>query len=92
MRTGQTRYGADVLRVPGLNKDGRRLSIAFTVALLHGPDGRVRGIAAVVRDETARWEAEQALHRRVAELAEGSEGPEAARRGPRDQMENRRPA
>lgn len=68
MRTGQTRYGADVLRVPATGKDGRRLSIAFTVALLHAPDGRVTGIAAIVRDETRRWEEEQALRRRLAEL------------------------
>jgi PAS domain S-box-containing protein len=68
MRTGQTRYGADVLRVPALHKDGRRVSVAFTVALLTDPGGRVTGIAAIVRDETARWAEEQALRRRVAEL------------------------
>ena len=32
MKTGVTRYGADLLRVPASHKDGRRLSIAFTVA------------------------------------------------------------
>jgi PAS domain S-box-containing protein len=68
MRTGQTRYGADVLRVPALHKDGRRVSVAFTVTLLTDPGGRVTGIAAIVRDETARWAEEQALRRRVAEL------------------------
>ncbi|HEV8306026.1 MAG TPA: PAS domain S-box protein [Methylomirabilota bacterium] len=68
MRTGQTRYGADVLRVPALRKDGRRVSIAFTVALLADAEGRVTGIAAFVRDETARWEEEQGLRRRIAEL------------------------
>ncbi len=68
MQTGRTRYGADVLRVPALAKDGRRISIAFTVALLTGGDGTVSGIAAIVRDETRRWEEEQALRRRVAEL------------------------
>ena len=68
MRTGRTRYGSDVLRVPAVHKDGRRLSIAFTVALLSAPDGRIRGIGAIVRDETARWEEEQTLRRRLAEL------------------------
>ena len=67
MRTGQTQYGADVLRVPALHKDGRRLSIAFTVALLTDA-GRITGIAAVVRDETRRWDEEQRLRRRLAEL------------------------
>jgi len=75
MRTGETRYGSQVLRVPAVRKDGRRISIAFTVALLLGPDGRVSGIAAIVRDETARWEEEQALRRRVAELEQS--GPSA---------------
>jgi len=70
MQTGQTRYGTEILRVPALHKDGRRLSIAFTVALLHAPDGRLGGIAAIVRDETARWQEEQTLRRRLAALEE----------------------
>ncbi|TDV11556.1 PAS domain-containing protein [Paraburkholderia caballeronis] len=68
MDTGQTRYGNDVLRVPAVHKDGRSLSIAFTVALLTAPDGRVTGIVAVIRDETARFQEERALRKRVAEL------------------------
>jgi PAS domain S-box-containing protein len=68
MRTGQTRYGAEVLRVPALHKDGRALSIAFTVALLQAGDGGIQAIAAIVRDETTRWEEERALRRRLAEL------------------------
>jgi PAS domain S-box-containing protein len=68
MRTSQTRYGAEVLRVPALHKDGRALSIAFTVALLQAGDGGIQAIAAIVRDETARWEEERALRRRLAEL------------------------
>jgi PAS domain S-box-containing protein len=68
MRTGQTRYGTEVLRVPALHKDGRTLSIAFTVALLHAEDGGIQAIAAIVRDETARWEEERALRRRLTEL------------------------
>jgi PAS domain S-box-containing protein len=66
MATGETKYGADVLRVPALHKDGRALSIAFTVSLLDGQGGRV--IAAIVRDETARWNEERELRRRIAEL------------------------
>lgn len=68
MATGETRYGTDLLRVPALHKEGKPLSIAFTVALLHGPDGKVSGIAAVVRDDTARWNDERALKARVREL------------------------
>lgn len=68
METGQTRYGNDLLRVPALHKDGRTLSIAFTVAMLHAPDGKVSAIVAVVRDETQRWAEERELKRRVNEL------------------------
>jgi PAS domain S-box-containing protein len=66
--TGQTRYGTSLLRVPATHKDGRRLSIAFTVALLTGEDGRVCGVAAVIRDETARFAEEQQLRKRITEL------------------------
>ena len=68
MRTGETRYGADVLRVPALRKDGRPLSIAFTVALLKTADGKVEAIAAIMRDDTARWNEERALKKRILEL------------------------
>jgi len=68
MRTGITKYGADVLRVPAIHKDGHALSIAFTVAMLHGPDGAVTGIVAIIRDETRRWTEERDLRRRLAEL------------------------
>jgi PAS domain S-box-containing protein len=68
MASGQTRYGSDVLRVPAVDKAGRALSIAFTVALLTAPDGSVSGIVAVIRDETARFQEERALKKRLAEL------------------------
>ena len=63
-----TSYGNDVLRVPAMHKDGRTLSIAFTVAMLLGADGKVGGIAAVMRDETDRFNEERALRKRLAEL------------------------
>lgn len=68
MATGQTRYGADVLRVPAVHKEDKPLSIAFTVALLHGQGGEVSAIVAVVRDETERWSEERKLRARVVQL------------------------
>jgi PAS domain S-box-containing protein len=68
MQSGETRYGSDVLRVPALHQNGAALSIAFTVALLRSADGRVQAIAAIVRDETARWKEERDLQRRIKEL------------------------
>lgn len=68
MATGQTRYGHDVLRVPAIDKAGRSMSIAFTVALLHSADNAVSGIVAVIRDETVRFQEERELRKRIAEL------------------------
>jgi PAS domain S-box-containing protein len=68
MATGQTRYAHDVLRVPAVHRDGRALSIAFTVGLIHGPQGSVTGILAVIRDETARFAEDHNLRKRLAEL------------------------
>jgi PAS domain S-box-containing protein len=68
VRTGQTRYSTEVLRVPAVHKDGRALSIALTVALLYSQDKQVQAIAAIIRDETSRWKEERALRQRLAEL------------------------
>jgi len=74
MGTGETRYGNDLLRVPALHRDGTRRSIAFTVALLTGADGRVGGIIAVIRDETARQAEEQELRQQLRDLQEATKG------------------
>lgn len=68
MATGQTRYGTQLLQVPALHADGSRLSIAFTVSLLTAADGRVTAIAAILRDETARFNEDRDLRRRLREL------------------------
>ena len=68
MLSGHTRYGTEVLRVPALHKDGRALSIAFTVALVNSPDSQSFSIVAIVRDETHRWNEERELRRRLADL------------------------
>ena len=68
MATGITKYGTDVLRVPAVDKAGRTMSIAFTVAMLHAPDGKVSAIASIIRDESSRFNEERALKKRLAEL------------------------
>ena len=79
MATGITRYGNDVLRVPGVDKAGRAMSIAFTVAMLHADDGKVSAIVSVIRDETSRFNDDRALRKRLAELearvAQGQPAP-----------------
>lgn len=59
MATGETRYGDSLLAVPALHRDGRRLSIEFTVIPLHDGAGRMAGIAALIRDVTERWQKER---------------------------------
>ena len=68
MRTGITKYGTDLLRVPAVDKAGNALSIAFTVAMLNDAQGKPSAVAAVIRDETARFQEERARTRRIAEL------------------------
>ncbi|MFB3916627.1 MAG: PAS domain-containing protein [Terriglobales bacterium] len=67
METGVTKYGHDVLAVPALTKDGRRISIEFNIALLRGEDGKVLGAAATIQDVTARWQRDKELRARLAE-------------------------
>ncbi|RZL86179.1 MAG: PAS domain S-box protein [Variovorax sp.] len=68
METAVTKYGADLLRVPALHKEGHTLSIAFTVSLLFSDDRKVAGIVAMVRDETARFAEERKLRARLVAL------------------------
>ena len=68
MATGETEYAGRTLAVPALRADGTRISVEFTVTLLLGDDGRVAGIAAIMRDVTEQWQERRALRRRLAEL------------------------
>ena len=57
MQTGHSRYGADeLLSVPAVTKAGASLSIQFTVAPVHGADGSLIGIVALLRDVTATFQ------------------------------------
>jgi PAS domain S-box-containing protein len=66
MKTGLTKYGSSVLAVPAVTKDGRRISIEFSVVLLTEPTAGVVGIAAFLQDITQRWERDKALRVRLA--------------------------
>jgi PAS domain S-box-containing protein len=68
MQTGQTRYAHDVLRVPAVDKAGRAMSIAFTVFMLFGPDGKPSACGSVIRDETERFAQDRELRKRITEL------------------------
>jgi PAS domain S-box-containing protein len=67
MDTGESRYGqGDLLAVPGLRKDGTRVSLEFTIVPLRDAAGRMEGMAAVLRDVTRRFEELRALRRELA--------------------------
>jgi PAS domain S-box-containing protein len=78
MATGETKYGDTLLKVPAAHRDGRRLSIEFSVALLRDADGKVAGIAAVIRDVSERWAAERELRQRLAEAERRLREPQGA--------------
>ena len=71
METGVTRYGRELLRVPAIRKDEVRISVEFSVALLRDPEGKILGVAAIMRDVTEHWAEQKELRRRLAELEAG---------------------
>src|SRR4029453_15783887 len=67
MQTGTSRYGhGDLLSVPGLTRDGARISVEFTIVLLRDGMQAVTGTVAVMRDVTKRFEEVRELKRRLA--------------------------
>ena len=73
MAKGKSRYAADLLAVPGLRKDGARISLEFTITLIKDDQGSVLGAAAIIRDVTIRWQREQEMKKRLAALEAGLE-------------------
>ena len=77
MATGETRYGAgDVLAVPAIAKGGRQISVEFTIILLQDSEQRVSGMAAILRDVTARFEELRRLKRELAGRRSDQEDPQ----------------
>lgn len=73
IESGVTRYGTELLAVPGIRKDGTRVSLEFSVALLRN-GASVDGVAAVMRDVTARWLKDKETRERLRELEARSGG------------------
>jgi PAS domain S-box-containing protein len=70
MTTGESRYGhGDILAVPGIRKDGARISLEFTIVPLRDASGRMVGMAAIMRDVTTRFEEMRALRHKLAEAS-----------------------
>jgi PAS domain S-box-containing protein len=75
MATGESRYAADLLAVPGLKKDGSRISLEFTITLVKDSCGKVLGAAAIIRDVSLRWQRDRELRQRLAALEGVGPGP-----------------
>ncbi len=68
MATGKSRYGeGDTLSVPAMTKFGKRISVDFTIAMLHDPQQNPNGMVALLRDVTHRFEEIRSLKRKLAE-------------------------
>ncbi len=73
MRTGKSRYAEGaMLAVPALRKDGKRISLEFTIVPLKDVSGTMQGMVAVLRDVTARFEELRDLRKRLAAAAPSS--------------------
>ena len=67
MQTGESRYGhGDLLSVPGLRKDGTRVSLEFTIVPLKDGSGKMEGMVALMRDITKQFEEMRALKKELA--------------------------
>lgn len=69
IESGTTRYGsADMLAVPAQTADGRQISVEFTIVMLADAENRIIGMAATLRDVTARFAKMQDLKRQLDDL------------------------
>jgi PAS domain S-box-containing protein len=75
METGASRYGeGDLLAVPGLRKDGQRISVEFTIVPLKDGTGKITGLAAVIRAVTVRFNEIKALKQKLAQASRSGQG------------------
>ena len=66
MASGETKYKTGLLSSPGVRKDGSRISLEFSMVLLHDEAGAMQGCASIMRDVTERREKENELKKRLA--------------------------
>lgn len=75
MATGESRYGEGaLLSVPGICKDGRQISLEFTIVPLKDEQGVMTGMVAVMRDVTIRFTELKVLRQRLAQATEERAG------------------
>ena len=70
LASGETKYAGQVMTTRAMHKDGRKLYVDFSFAMLKAERGQVVGAMAAGRDATQRFLAERA--RRMRESAGGA--------------------
>jgi PAS domain S-box-containing protein len=78
MESGSSRYSTDLLSAPAMRKDGTRISTEFSMVMVKDDAGMMLGVAAIIRDVTARWQREKELKERIKAL-EAAKQPAANR-------------
>ncbi|MHB8058162.1 MAG: PAS domain-containing protein [Desulfuromonadaceae bacterium] len=68
MESGSSRYSADLLSAPALRKDSTRISTEFSMVMVKDDAGMMLGVAAIIRDVSARWQREKELKERIKAL------------------------
>ncbi|MBE0595872.1 MAG: PAS domain S-box protein [Desulfuromonadales bacterium] len=69
MAGGASQYGRELLCVPALTRDGGQISSEFSIVMLRDDQGELLGVAAVMRDVSARRQKEKELKDKLAALA-----------------------
>ena len=75
MASGETKYKTGLLSSPGIRKDGSRVSLEFSMVLLHDEAGDMKGCASIMRDITERWKKEKELKERLTACEAKLAGP-----------------
>ena len=65
MSSGETKYKTGLFSSPGICKDGSRISLEFSMVLLHDDAGTVQGCGSIMRNITERWKKEKELKERL---------------------------
>jgi PAS domain S-box-containing protein len=68
MAADQMKHINKVLTTRSMHKDGRKLYVDMSFALVHDTEGNILGAQAIARDITARFANESAQRARIAEL------------------------
>ena len=68
MESGSSRYSTEMLAAPALRKGGTRISTEFSMVMVKDEAGEMLGVAAIIRDVSARWQREKELKERIKAL------------------------